>query len=501
MIPVLNSAQIREVDAYTIQHEPISSIDLMEKASHAFAERFSELVGKNHHLVILCGVGNNGGDGLAISRILKEKGYSVSTYSIGDLERASSDFKLNLNRLRETADVVHIHSEHDFPKLREQDIVIDAIFGSGLSRAIEGIIANLISYLNGSFSKIVSVDIASGLYADKVNTSLTIIKPWATISFQIPKLCFFQPSLSAYVGEGFLEDIGLYEKFIREQKTKFFLTEKADIASMIKRRNRFDHKGDSGRLLLIAGSKGKMGAAILAAKAGMRSGVGLLSVHAPSCGLDVLQSSVPEAMVSVDEHKDVISNINASFKPDAVAIGPGLGTADATRQAFQKFLNHWDKPIIVDADAINLLSENQELLELLPFDSILTPHPREFGRLVGEWSDDYHKLELMRDFCQNRTVNVVLKGAYSVVCTKSGDLYFNPSGNPGMATAGSGDALTGIVSSLVAQGYEPEKALKIGVYIHGLSGDMASSEFGEISLIASDIIDHIANALIDLSRK
>ncbi|MEO9473967.1 MAG: NAD(P)H-hydrate dehydratase [Cyclobacteriaceae bacterium] len=498
MVPILTAEQVRSADKHTIENEPILSIDLMERASQAFVNRFVELVSKNRRVKIFCGTGNNGGDGLAVARLLSGKGFSVHVYVIGNLNQCSLDFSKNLERLNSSDRFIHIEDEKDFPLIDDRDVLIDAIFGSGLSRPVRGLHGFLIQHLNHAAAKIISVDIASGLFSNTANEDGDIIHPWATIAFQTPKLVFFQPKLAPYVGSWFVEDIGLDQTFIASMEVKFYLTEASDARKILKSRGRFTHKGDAGRLLLVSGSKGKMGAAVLAGRAAMRSGTGLLTAHVPACGADIMTISVPEAMTSIDQNEATISHVDLSFQPDAIGMGPGLGTSPSAVDMMKKLLRDWGNPFILDADAINILAEHRELLDLIPAQSILTPHPGEFKRLVGEWKDDYEKLSLLQSFCQRHQVNVVLKGAFSAICDSSGTVYFNPTGNAGMATAGSGDVLTGVVSSLLAQGYEPADALKLGVFVHGLAGDLAKKKVGEHGMIASDIIDHLPIAFLQL---
>lgn len=498
---ILSSDQTRKVDQYTIENEPIKSIDLMERASKAFVEKFKELVRDGQHRIsIFCGVGNNGGDGLAIARLLKKEGHHVHVYTIGKLEKASADFSANFKRLPKSIDTLHIDSEKDFPLVSDHEIIIDGLFGSGLSRPVEGIYAQLIDHLNSSQAEIISIDIASGLFSDQQTIGKSIIQPNHTISCQVPKLAFFQPSLAQYVGDWHIVDIGLRQEFINGLSSPFCVTTTEEAAGLLPQRPKFSHKGDAGRMLLVAGSKGKMGACVLASKAAFRAGVGLLTVHSPACGQDILQSSIPEAMVLDDPDQKVISKIDFPENTNCISIGPGIGTDSKTAKGLHQLLTSAKRPMVLDADALNILSENKDWLKLIPKESILTPHPGEFKRLVGQWTDDFQRLELLIEFCKKYQLNIVLKGAFSAVCSSSGNIFFNPTGNPGMATAGSGDVLTGIIGALVAQGLEPFNALRLGVYLHGLSGDLAKKELGEISLMASDLIEFLPQAILYLNR-
>lgn len=497
MIPVLNATQIKSVDQYTIEEGATSSAALMERASEAFVECFQSIVPKTARIMVFCGVGNNGGDGMAISRLLHDREYDVISYYIGDLQKATEDFRINMERSSGIFPIKQIKDYDHIPFIPNDYVIIDALFGSGLSRPLEGLIEKLVNTINDSWAQIFSVDIPSGIFSDNTSDGVTIIADH-TISFEIPKLSLFQPELAGQVGRWHLVGIGLSKEFISLQKTNYFYTERKDIK--LPKRAKNAHKGDAGRMLLISGSKGKMGATVLSAKAAMRTGAGLLFVHAPCCGLDVLQTAVPEAMVIEDEHTEVITEILPADNIRVVAIGPGIGTGSLTVKAFKGLLDKVKDPIVIDADAINIVAENRELLDVLPAGSVLTPHPGEFKRLVGEWKDDFEKLELLRNLCKTYKLNVVLKGAHSAVCDYHGIVYFNPTGNPGMATAGSGDVLTGVIAALMAQGLKSFDALKTGVYLHGLAGDLAEVEKGQYSLIASDIIDFLPKAFLKLTN-
>lgn len=493
---ILSSQQIRAADEHTIATEPISSIDLMERASQAFVTSFCEYYGPEREVEIFCGVGNNGGDGLAIGRLLTDQKYQVRAWIIGDESRASMDFKLN--KLRVTFECGSLQEGDPMPNLGEGKVLVDALFGSGLNRPLEGFPKSLVSYLNQSDHEIVAVDIASGLAADKALKDATAITPHRTISFQVPKLSFVQPSLSKHVGDWEILDIGLDQDFLEQQPTHYQLTEPE--AVKLPRRPTFMHKGDAGRVQLWVGSKGKMGAGILATQACLRSGAGLVFVKSSACGTAILQQTVVEAMVTEDHGEVEIVSPDYHQAADVIGIGPGLGTSENTHKAVKNFLESYleQKPIVMDADGLNILAAEPALLNLLPENSILTPHPGEFRRLVGDWSDDYQKLDKLREFCQEYRVNVVLKGAFSAVCKRDGNVFFNPTGNPGMATAGSGDVLFGIICGLLAQTKDSFRSLKSGVYFHGLAGDFAKDDLGARSLIASDLVSYLPEAIVSM---
>ncbi|HRI77958.1 MAG TPA: NAD(P)H-hydrate dehydratase [Cyclobacteriaceae bacterium] len=494
MLKIFTTAQTRALDAWTIQHGSGASIDLMEHACHAFVRWLAERFDSAKTIGIVCGTGNNGGDGLGIARILDGWGYTVSIWVVRGTAKQTDDFTVNSERLP--------------PKLRIQDfiegsksdifssceILVDAIFGSGLTRPADGIYASVIQAINESKAVRVAVDIPSGLLADAHSTG-PVVKAHYTVSFQLPKLAFMMPENADFVGEWHLVEIGLSKGFIKNEKTDFYSIDKKSVKKLLRTRATFSHKGNYGHALLIAGSYGKMGACVLAARGALRAGVGLLSVHIPKSGYATLQTAVPEAMVMVDDHSHVFSDPYALDEFHAMGIGPGLGQEKDTLNGLKKILQS-GKPLVIDADAINLIGTHRELLDLIPEGSILTPHPKEFERLAGTWKDDFERLALQRKISMKLKSVVLIKGSRTSIAAPSGEVYFNSTGNPGMATGGSGDVLTGILTGLLAQQYSAVDTALAGVYLHGLSGDLAAREKGMHSLIASDLVDFLPQAFI-----
>ena len=493
---VLSPQQIRDADAFTIKNEPIASIDLMERACKAFVSEFQKSINTDSPVWVVCGTGNNGGDGLGIARMLIEQGVQVEVWLSGYHENGSPDFKANLERLhtlQKTRDAATISTE----KAPKNLVVVDALFGSGLSRPLEGQAVELVAFLNGLDCQRVAVDIPSGLFCDKPQNGFPAFKAHLTISFQAPKLAFLLPENYPYAGRWKIVDIGLSADYLAGVDTAYYYQKEGDADLLVPRRPVFAHKGDAGRVLLVSGSKGKVGAAILAASACMRAGAGLLTVHTPGCAVIPLHSSVPEAMVEEDPHYDFVTHLSPEGLQayDTVAIGPGIGTHAATAGALANLLKAVSSPVVMDADALNIISQNKALLASIPPNSVLTPHPGEFRRLVGSWANDYERLEKQIEFSKTHQLIVVLKGAFTSISTPAGEVFFNSTGNPGMATAGSGDVLTGMVSGFLSQGFSPIKSTRIAVFCHGLSGDLACERTGEYSLVASDIIDSLPIAL------
>jgi len=497
---ILNTKQIRELDSYTIQHEPIASIDLMERASRAFVDWFTVHVPGTAKVGVVCGTGNNGGDGLAIARMLEAWGYSIKVWIVQGGVEASDDFRTNHQKLPDKVSRKEITSEGDALSFRECDVLIDAIFGSGLSRPTSGLYAHVIRAVNRASVIRIAVDIPSGLMADGPSAG-DIVRADYTVTFQMPKLAFLLPESHPFTGEWVIADIGLDKKFIREAPTPHFYTRLKDVRKIIKPRSKFDHKGTFGHALIIAGSYGKIGAAVLASRAALRAGLGLLTVHVPRCGYPIIQTAVPEAMAEVDEDEHVFSSPPELHRYSTLGIGPGLGQNDRTKKALTKTLETFGKPVVIDADALNILGANRDLLGAIPPGSILTPHPKEFERLTGPWKNDFERLEMQKQLGVSLKAVIVLKGGHTSIATGEGVVHFNSTGNPGMATGGTGDVLTGVLTGLLAQNYSPVEAAVAGVFLHGLAGDIATEELGMDSLTATDLIDHLPGAFLKVLRK
>jgi len=488
---VLGAEQIRAADRYTIKHEPIKSIDLMERAAEAFVLWFIGRYPVTSSIVVVCGTGNNGGDGLAIARILTSKGFNFQIVIVGDAKKSSKNFSINLKRANGEVPIIDFHSDLPF---KSYDIVIDGIFGSGLNRPADGVPAAAIQKINEAEAEIIAIDIPSGLACDSKMGGGAIVKANTTVSFQVPKLSFLLPETGSYVNDWHVVDIGLNEKFIAETDSPYEALNPAFIRSKLEKRPKFFHKGDAGRALLVSGSLGKMGAAILASKACLKAGIGLLTVHCPKSGNSILQTTVPEAMLDLDSADNFISETKPIESYDIIGIGPGIGMHESTGDALRRYIEIAKTPMVIDADGLNILSENPEMLHRLPINSILTPHPGEFQRLAGPWSDDFERLSIQGYFSKKYNVILVLKNAHTSITSPDGQVYFNTTGNQGMATAGTGDVLTGIITALVGQGYSPLNSALLGVYVHGLSADLAKKTLTEYSITASDIINHLPKA-------
>lgn len=502
VMKILALEQIREADRYTIENEPIASADLMERAANALFQWLLPRLRKEQGIHIFCGIGNNGGDGLVLARLLVNQGFDVNTSVVWYGPTGSPDFLINLERLREIkySKVADISAQTVFPAIESGDLVVDCLFGSGLNKPISGFVSGLVNHINDSGAFVVSVDMPSGLFADKDSDAAHnhIIQADYTLTFEFAKLALLLPENDAYVGQWEVLPIGIHHEYIRDVQVNNNLITAADAAVRLRNRAKFSHKGTYGHALLLAGSAGKTGAAILAAKACLRSGVGLLHVHLPSMAATPVQCTVPEAMLSIDPSESEISRLPETEHYTAIGIGPGIGMSELTSKVLRLLIQESSKPLVLDADALNLLAENKTWLSFLPARSILTPHPKEFERLTGSWSDSYERLSMQRDFSVKFGVYIVFKGAHTTISTPEGECWFNSTGNPGMATGGSGDVLTGMITGLLAQGYSSFEAALLGVYLHGLAGDLAIEKTGMESLIASDIIKNIGKAFAKL---
>lgn len=493
MMKIFPTTKIKELDTYTIENEPIASIDLMERASQAITKAISGRWSTETPFTVFAGPGNNGGDALAVARLLAGQGYRVEVYLFNTKGSLSPDCEANKARLSEVAsvDFHEVTSQFVPPTLTAEHVVIDGLFGSGLNKALSGGFAAVVKYINASSATVVAIDIPSGLMGEDntYNIPTNIIRADLTLSLQLPKLAFLFAENEPFVGEWELLDIGLSENAIEETETDSYLLENEDMPYLLKSRNKFAHKGNFGRALLIAGSQGMAGASILAARACLRSGVGLLTIHVPFCNNTIVQTSVPEAMTELDISDTCFASSTDTDEYQAVGVGPGLGKSAETETALLEQIEHCQTPMVVDADALNLLGEHRSYIGRLPQGSILTPHPKELERLVGKCQNSYERLTKARELARTAGVYIVLKGAYSAIITPQGKCYFNTTGNPGMATGGSGDVLTGVVLALLAQGYVAQDAACLATYVHGLAGDIACKKQAMMGMTAGDIVN------------
>lgn len=499
---IFNTIQSKNLDVYTQKEQHINSLQLMERAAEQCAAWLTKQYANTTPFVLFCGLGNNGGDGLAIARMLYYLNYNISVFVVKYSTKTSNDFDENFTMLTKLTSIKIIHSEYEIPQIDKKSIVVDAIFGAGLNRPLTGISKTLITHLNNCQNIKISIDIPSGLQYENnqhVETQ-SILKANYTLTFNYPKLSFLLPQTAHYVGNWHLLDIQLSSHYQEITPCDFkFVTEKT-IHNLLISRNVFSHKGTYGHAEMIGGSYGKMGAVVLATKAILKSGAGLATAYTPNCGMQILQITVPEAMWTNNSDSDHFLRGDYISTQKTIGIGPGMGTQTETAYFLQQVLKNTTKPMAIDADALNILAANLDWMSEIPQQSILTPHPKEFSHLVGNFNNDTDKLDKLKKFADSHNCIVVLKGAHTAIAIPNETIYINSTGNAGMATGGSGDVLTGIITGLLAQQYSPKNAAILGVYIHGLSGDLAVKEMGKASLVASDLVAYLGKAFLHIEN-
>ncbi len=509
MIPILDAPRICEADAYTIAHEPVLSIDLMERAAVRCTKRILEEHYKGRfgrpellRYAVVVGMGNNGGDGLAIARALYGAGVPVRVLRAMHRQKASPDHAVNHQRLLASGVTCTDFGEHDAPpSFARQEVIVDALLGTGITEPITGLLARIVKSINASGRPVIAVDMPSGLFTEDngANDPTSIIRAHLTLSLELPKLAMLLPDNDAFVGEWTLVPIGLDRSFINQQETAYHLMEEADAMNMVPVRPRSGHKGTFGHACILAGGEGRMGAALLATNAALRSGVGLVTAQIPRCGLALIQSAAPEAMCIPDADEVKLTGYTDVQGTTALGIGPAIGTHNDTASLLKRMIQDASVPMVIDADALTILAADPTWITFLPPGTVLTPHPKEFDRLAGAVAESaYVRLQAARELATRTGCIVALKGHHTAICDQSGGVTFNATGNPGMAKGGSGDVLTGLLTGLLAQGIEPLTASKLGVHLHGLAGDLAAQHRGMDGMTAQDIIAAIPEAWVRL---
>lgn len=502
---ILDSKTINEVDAATCKAQDISSVDLMERAAATVSCEVISRFMPSQRIVVMAGPGNNGGDALAVARMLIEQGYrKVEVFLFNVKGKLSHDCDEERKKLITIDGVDFTEVSHEFnpPYLDKDDVVIDGLFGSGLNQPMQGGFVAVARYINESGAFVISIDVPSGLFGDwndHINLR-DVVHANITFAFQIPRLSFMFAENSIVLGDWQLIDIDLDDKKIKESATDYYIIDSRNMAPLLHRRDPFSGKRDYGSALIFAGSTGMMGAAVMCARAAMRSGAGLVTVHSARSGMQILQTAVPEAMFEPDRNEHFIGDMRIHHNHQVVAVGPGLGTNEQSIDALQALLQNVSQPIVLDADALNCIAARPALLSSLPAKAVLTPHAGEFDRIFGEQRSSEERLRTAVEMARQYNVVIVLKGHYTAVIRPTGRVYFNMTGNPGMATAGSGDVLTGIITAFLAQGYNPEYAATIGVYLHGKAGDMAAEEYGQFGMTATDIAKFVGKAIDELLK-
>lgn len=501
---ILTGGQFKELDKYTVEHEPISPIDLMERASTAITNELVSRWDNQTRFFVFAGPGNNGGDALAVSRMLAQKGYSAEVYLFNVSGKLSEECETNKTRLTMYPNVrlTEVMNQFTFPTIESNDVIIDGLFGTGLNKPLSGGYASVAKSINACKAKVVSIDIPSGLMCEDntYNNMSCIVRASLTLTIQLPKLAFFFPEIQKYIGELKILNIGLHPAYIQEAESSIETIESKTVSGYLRPRDPFAHKGMMGHALIVGGSFGMAGCTILASRACLRCGAGKITVHTPRMNNDILQVTIPEAILSHDIDDDIITNSISTHEYSSIAIGPGLGDNENTAMALREFLLQASIPVILDADALNILGSHKEWIQDIPQNSILTPHVKELERLIGQCTDSFERLSKARELAIKRQIYIVLKGHFTMICTPTGKTFINTNGNAGMATAGSGDVLCGILAALLAQKYPVEKAVIMGVFLHGLAGDLAAKVLEEECMTASDIITYLPQAFKTLKR-
>lgn len=496
---ILSSENMSKADLFTIENEPISSYNLMERAAMACVRRLIKILDSDTKVYVACGQGNNGGDGLAIARLLQERGYDVNALVIFSKENFSPDAKSNYDLFKEKfpSRLIDIKTIDELKEMQfaQPSILIDALLGTGVKGEVDGFLGESITVFNLMFQNIISIDLPSGLIPDEhCSENKNIIHSALTISLQLPKLGLLFRENEKFVRNFEIVNIGLLKDGLEKLPSRDHFITKEMITQLLKKRKKHDHKGTFGHALLLAGSQDKPGAALISAEACLRSGAGLLTVHSVSNVLNALSVRIPEAMQSCDSGEKCISSLEKTENYDAIAFGPGTGTTEETQTVLKKLLQYYKGKLVIDADGLNILSENKTWLSFLPADTILTPHPKEFERLAGKSENDFERLKMLRQFSQKHNVIVILKGAHAAIAMPDGNVYFNSTGNPGLAKGGSGDALTGMILGLLCRGYNAPQACIIGAYLHGYAADLCLKKMSMESVLISDVIALIPKA-------
>lgn len=498
---IFTAEKIRLLDELTIQNEPITSIDLMERAATSFYNAFCQQFEKNTPVCVICGPGNNGGDGLAVARLLLQANYDVSIYLYITFT-LSNDCELNRKRIVSIfPDKLSEYSNEFIPPIinQEKTVIIDGLFGSGLSRPLAGIFLEVVKWMNNCNCQVISIDISSGMFCEN-NTveNQCIVQAKYTYTFQSLKLAFLLPEVGQFAGNWSILDIGLNKAAIDLTPTELFFIDNKFVNPIFKQRLKFSHKGTYGHALIVAGSKGMAGASVLAARAALRAGAGLVTLHGPECNRVISQTAVPELIYSSDKNSDFLVSFPDLKNYTTIGIGCGIGNAPETATMLEKLFTELFSPCVIDADALNIISRNKHFMDLIPENSILTPHPKEFDRLFGEHNSTWQRIMKAREIALRYKVLIIIKGAHSVVVNSDGMCYFNSTGNAGLATAGSGDVLTGILTALLAQGYLPIDAACFGVFLHGFAADLALNFQSKESMLAGDVVENLGKAFYSI---
>lgn len=499
---IYTAQQIANADKATLKSQNITALELMERAAHlAFLSLIKKYKNKTVGFQVFCGIGNNGGDGLVIARKILEYGYEVKVFVVEYSKNYSSEFETNLNRLENEygLEIIFLNENSKKPNLKETDVLIDAIFGIGLNRAMPIWVQDLVEQINDFKCEVIAIDLPTGMLANLPKLpNQPIVRASKTLTFQAPKLSFYLPETAEFTGKVKVLNIGLDQEFLESLNANIQVIEKKHLKTIIQKRSQFSHKGSFGHALIVGGSYGMVGSMVLASKSALRSGAGKVTALIPKCGYEILQIAVPEAMTITCKNEKYLQNFEKlNFHPKTICFGMGAGTQKDTVDFFLDLMKSTENPMVIDADGLNLLSKHEYLLEYIPKNSVLTPHPKELERLIGKWDSDIEKIDKTQDFAIEHQVVMLIKGANTLIITPE-QIFINTTGNPGMATAGSGDVLSGVIAGLLAQDYSPKNAAVLGVWLHGKAGDLSVKKSAEEAMIAGDIIAYLGKSFSKL---
>ena len=509
---ILNAAQMREADRFTIEEIGIPSLVLMENAGRQVVAAIEAAYEArlNGRVAVLCGRGNNGGDGFVVARTLLQRGIDTAVFVIGALAEVRGDARTNLEILgRLGVTVVEIGDEQSwelhFSEISQCSLIVDAIFGTGLKSALGGMMETVVADVNASSIPIVSIDLPSGLSADTPRILGDCIDASMTVTLAAPKLPLVLPPGEEHAGDVVIADIGIpHEVIDAVEGQRIELLTPEQLREIVEPRAADSHKGDFGRVTIVAGSRGKTGASHMAAMGALRSGAGLVTVATPASVLPIVASMAPEFMTEpLDESAEGSVSAKAierllELSHDVIACGPGLGRGPCVAEFVRALLDRATVPLVLDADAITVLADDPVgLVGREERDVIITPHPGEMARLIGSSIEEVqaNRIDVATDFATTHRVYVVLKGHRTIIATPDGHIFINPTGNAGMATDGTGDVLTGMIAAWVGQLLDAEAACRLAVFLHGAAGDLAEAEEGQVAMTATDVIAHLGDAL------
>lgn len=503
---IFTNDNIKAIERMSHESLKINEAEVARRMGEGSAGEIALRWRSSKHTVIFAGPGTNGAYALATARALMQQGFNPVIYLFNiNGKKLTTTCRAMRDELMDDfpeATLREVVREFNVPELNGTTLVIDGLFGSGLRAPLEGGFQSLVRYINESQATVVSLDVPSGMFPDWNPHAIArnIVHASLTLSVQFPHLAFFFSENAELVGEWRTIDVGMSREAVAATPTPYHLVEMPEVSHLLKPRKEFSSKADYGNAIIFAGSQGMMGASIFAALGALRAGVGKLTMHVPQCGVDVMQTRVPEAMCLADASRAMLTDMTQVRPFNACGVGPGIGTSNATIAALEKLLKSSEHPMVIDADALNCIAESPNLLNFVPKLSVLTPHAGEFDRLFGQHTGDEARVHKALEMSRHYNILIVLKGRYTALIRPDGKVYFNSSGTPALATPGSGDVLTGVITGLMAQGYKPEVSALLGVFVHGRAGELAADVQGLYGVLASDVANAVGMAIKEIMK-